>query len=235
MQISQHIAARAYVETLAQTKVASEIPTKSTFDALKSIGTQVAEHAAWGVPLVSATAMGISAVVDKMTAATRKAQAFKSMMDANPHLATKPPEDVQRYFNVLYTMNPDFAKEPTVAASFVGNSIGANNPTMPHHNIFGQALEISRVRKPESNQGRDFSGALERTFAGVRETTSESKKLQDILGQIRQLHQQRDMAQRERSALSKLDEAQRRMQGLGQDVTELESLLTQHGIPLPVR
>lgn len=218
MQISQHIAARAFVETLAQTKVASP---QSTMGALKSIGSQVAEHAAWGVPLVSATAMGVSAVVDRMTMATRKAQAFKSMMELNPHLSTKPPEDVQRYFNVLYTMNPDFAKEPTVAASFVGNQIGTNNPTMPHHAVFGQALELSRARKPEMGASHGIGSAIERTFAGVRETGAESKKLEDVLGKIRMLKQEQGMN-------TKLDQAQ-------QSIQALRAQLEAHGIQLPAR
>jgi len=49
-----------------------------------------------------------------------KAKAYKAMMDeAGDRIADVPAEKVQQSFNTLYKFNPEFARDPVVAAEFV--------------------------------------------------------------------------------------------------------------------
>lgn len=124
--------------------------------------------AATGLPLIAATAAGVSGVVEKMTAANRKAQAYKSMMVENPHLQDRDPTLVQKYFNTLHNLNPTLATDPTVAASFVNNMVMTNNPATPHRDIYMQALQLQRGGGPGGGGGAtDHLQNISKAFADV--------------------------------------------------------------------
>lgn len=255
MQISQNAAARPYVDVLIKT--ASGVPPMSAGAHLKRIGTAVMENANWAVPLASMTATGIATIAERMTAASRKAQVYKTMMDANPHLHDQAPDMVQKYFNVLYTTNPDFAKEPTIAASFVMNQIGiGGNPTSPHAGIFEAALKArgggGGMGGPgmQHRPGASMIGDLGKAVTGMNESfgrekrigeaqqqmSEEKKKLQDLIAEkAKEMRVQGRMysmgKSRERSANTKLDQMQKSMQALSDDASRFQQLLDQHGIP----
>lgn len=124
--------------------------------------------AAVGLPLVTATAAGVAGVMEKMTAASRKAQAYKGMLGENPHLQDKDQVLVQKYFNTLHNLNPGLANDPTVAASFVNNMVMTNNPATPHRDIYMQALQLQRGGGPGSGGGGvDHLQNISRAFGDV--------------------------------------------------------------------
>lgn len=230
MLVSKHRAATPYVEVLASTKVAA--PATETLEALGRIG----GHMAWAIPLASATVSGIATAAERMTAASRKANAFKSMLQANPHLATIPPEDSQRYFNVLYTMNPDFAKEPTVAGSFVmhQHEVG-RNPMAPHSGAFEAALKLRggggmNGPRPGSSIGNDLTNAAKGVQGVFSEADRVKKEHETFSKKVDTFHmneRNKELSEREK----KMDAIHRSLQNLSAQAAHFESLLDQHGIP----
>lgn len=248
MSISKHAAARSYVKVLAETKIAAIDP--STLEAAG----RVMQHASWAIPLASATATGIATIAERMTAASRKAQVYKTMMESNPHLHEQDPTLVQKYFNVLYTMNPEFAKEPTIAGSFVMNQVSVgSNPVAPHVGVFDAALKMrgggggmNQQQRPGS-MGQDL-GAFAKAVGGMDDR---EKKIRELVQQQRQGITDFETGQREKErgdndrlrtrqysmgkkreqgANQKLDQMQKSMQGLSSDAARFQSLLDAHGI-----
>jgi len=66
-----------------------------------------------------AVGSGITALSDKV----RKPMAFKAMVEANPSLGKMDQKAVQMTFNTLHNLNPQLARDPLIAASFVARSI----------------------------------------------------------------------------------------------------------------
>lgn len=141
-------------------------------------GKTLVEFGAVAVPLATLTAQGISAAAAKMTEASRKAQAFKSMMQENPHLYDRNQDDVQRYFNTLHRLNPELATDPTVAASFVNNMAAMNRPDMPHAPIYEQARQLSAMKRPEKSPGfgAQLSDTLGRMGESIKKDRTEQMK-----------------------------------------------------------
>lgn len=65
--------------------------------------------------LGAGVAMGVGKLKDTIV----KNRAMKSMIEANPSLATKDNKQVSMAFNSLYHLNPDFATDPLVAGSSI--------------------------------------------------------------------------------------------------------------------
>lgn len=244
MQISKHAAARPYTEVMAKTAM----PLWHADD-MKHVGEAAwkgLQIAAVGVPLVRATAVGASALYDKMTAASRKAQAFKTMVGENPHLHDRDPVLVQRYFNTLYTLNPQLAHDPTVAASFVNNMVmTGTNPAMPHRDIYAQALQLQRGGGPSHGGGgleaaTELSNALlnaakvvgsgrEEKLMGQLETSK--GELGEMKGDFGKMKGDLDQQRRKTEFVRKFVGKQKGMaQSAGKDRDYYESLLQQHGI-----
>jgi hypothetical protein len=145
MQVSKHPAASAY------TKIASKTanlmgPIQSPSSPGLSLPQQAALMAA---PLVVGKAIDLGiAAVQKVRDAASKGRAFKDMLDVNPHLQGGDAVTVQRYFNTLYRMNPDFAQDPVVAGSFVANQLSMHTPNRPHSGMFDAAQKLV-----QSNRG----------------------------------------------------------------------------------
>lgn len=171
MLISKHAIAREYVGVVAKT---AAFTGPGDMQRLKALGHTAMEVAPIAVPLATLAAQGIGAVISKMTEASRKAGAYKQMMDQNPHLADKPTEDVQRYFNTLHRLNPELAGDPTVAASFVNNMVSMNNPVNPHAALFEQARQLSALKRPEPGHfGKDLSDVILRMGDAAKKDKSE--------------------------------------------------------------
>jgi hypothetical protein len=51
----------------------------------------------------------------------QKNRAYKAMMSENPNLAETDPGMAEKAFNTLYRFNPEYARDPLVAGSFVKN------------------------------------------------------------------------------------------------------------------
>lgn len=137
MTVSKHKVASAYTAELA--KVANPAPSAG------DVGMKYLQLATLALPVAAAGSHLVTAVYDKMTAASRQANAFKSMMEQNPHLHDRDKTTVQRYFNTLYHVNPHLAHEPTIAASYVNNMLTTSDPakgfgTQPHRDVFQTAL-----------------------------------------------------------------------------------------------
>lgn len=242
MQISQHVAARPYVGVLAKT--ASFISPENA-KSLQHIGTNILEHGPWLMSAAGIAAGAAASIADRMTAASRKANAYKAMIDANPHLSDPHLDStlVQKYFNVLYAMNPEFAKEPTVAASFVMNHTFGANLTQPHAAIFGDALKLKGDR---GGQGQKPMGSMAseiaKTISLANESVGREKRIKDFVTDFRK--EKADMEKdftargrmysmgkkREQSANAKLDQAHASLQRNSGDAARFQSLLDQHGI-----
>lgn len=233
--LSKHAAAGPYVETMAKTAMDLEI--------LKHLHS-LKDNASWLLPLASATAVGVSTIADRMTAASRKANAFKAMMQANPHLADprKPSEDVQRYFNVLYAMNPDFANEPTVAGSYVLHQLGASHPGAPHNAVFESALKLrGGGQGPKVSPMQSIQGSLEKTINAFTAKDDRTEVLRTALrdynaavkgreDKVRSRHLQMAKS-RERGAQEKLDRMQQALQSVSADAARFQGELDARGIP----
>ncbi len=241
MQISQHAAARPYVGVLAKT---ASFLSPETAQSLKHIGTNVLEHGPWLMSAAGVAAGAAATIADRMTAATRKANAYKSMMDSNPHLHDQRADLVQKYFNVLYTTNPDFAKEPTIAGSFVMNQVGIGGSiSAPHAGIFDAALKL---KSGPSGQGPRPMGSMADSIAKVISTANESvgreKRIKDFVTDFRKEKAEMDKdftvrgrmysmgKKREQSANAKLDQAHASLQRNSSDAARFQALLDQHGI-----
>lgn len=237
MQISKHAAARPYVDVMAKTAM----PLWHADD-MKHVG-EVAwkglQIAAVGMPLVTATAAGASALYDKMTAASRKAQAFKTMIGENPHLHDRDPVLVQRYFNTLHNLNPQLAQDPTVAASFVNNMVmTGTNPATPHRDIYAQALQLQRGGGPSHGGGgleaaTGISNALLNAAKVVGSGREEKLQgqLEGLKGESGKMKGDLDQQRRKTEFVRKFVTKQKgQAQAAGRDRDYYESLLQQHGI-----
>lgn len=101
--------------------------------AAKGFWGKAVEHAKQYAPL----AVGSAIVGGGMTLGSRatqtaytgvkdaivKSQAFKEMIETSPELGDANPDLVQKGFNTLYKFNPEFAKDPLVAGTFVRNVV----------------------------------------------------------------------------------------------------------------
>jgi len=84
-------------------------------------GTAFAEGAATAA--VSAMGVGVAKGFSSLVDRVRKPKAFSAMVSANPSLKKMDQTNVQRTFNTLYALNPQLAREPLTAGSFVGQSV----------------------------------------------------------------------------------------------------------------
>lgn len=243
MKVSKHPLAQAYNTELQ--KVANAVPpvppgAPSLMDtSLKALGL-----ASMVVPLVGATAAGASAIYDKMTAASRKANAFKAMVEQNPHLlADRDQATVQRYFNTLHHVNPGLAMEPTIAASYVNNMLTTSDPArgyQPHRDIFTTALSASGKGGPpapgfgesmmgigkelgslhKSLEDSKYKGENEKIRAMAKEVQGDAKRQQRMYGMGKA---------RERSAYGKMEQAQQATQRVSDDAAYFQQRLDETG------
>lgn len=187
-KISKHRAAAPYLAVMVKTSASFIGPGDG--QRVLGLGRTLLEAGAVAVPLATLAATGISAAYEKMTAASRKAQAFKTMVDQNPHLHDHPADLTQRYFNTLYTLNPELAHDPTVAASFVNNLAAQNNPVMPHAQVFGMAKDLAGMRGAPKPPG--FMPTLDAAIARLadRSRQGQIEKMRDQLTSQSEAHRE---------------------------------------------
>lgn len=178
--LSKHAAAGAYVGVLAKTAMSP-----ADVDAMKGFGKTLLEVAPTAIPVATLAAQGIGAVITKMTEASRRANAYKAMVEQNPHLlaGNRPPEDVQRYFNTLHRFNPELASDPFVAASFVNDRLQQSTPMAPHFGLYEQAKQLAAMKKPEPKHtfGKDL-----RELAGTMLTEQTKRdRIRDHANELR--------------------------------------------------
>lgn len=88
----------------------------------KAVGQQTAAAAAGALALgvVGGTSALAGEAYRSMKESREKAKAYKDMMaDAGDRLEGIPPKQIQQSFNTLHATNPDYAKDPVVAAEFI--------------------------------------------------------------------------------------------------------------------
>lgn len=181
MQISKHRAAQPYLGVIEKTSALFD--GNDAKNALQ-FGKTVLEVGSVAVPIATVMAQGISMAAQKMTEASRKATAYKTMLQQNPHLMdpTVDPDLTQRYFNTLYRLNPELATDPTVAASFVNNAVRTNNPAMPHAGLFEHARQLADLKsksRMSSSFGKDLSAEMVNLGKMIRTDRS-----QELMGRM---------------------------------------------------
>lgn len=97
--------------------------------------------------------------IDATTGGIGKAKAYKDMLEARPELREKDPKAVQRAFDSLYRFNPDYAKDPLVAGSFV-DSVSSNERL-----DVGTVNTLVAARKNLSDTGMDVTKTFPRHTA----------------------------------------------------------------------
>lgn len=89
-----------------------------------------------GVAAVGGAAIsGARALADKSS----MAYSYRNMLKNNPELAEEDATSAQRAFKTLYRLNPEYAKDPLIAGTFVGNTLRAESLHMGDLNQLVQA------------------------------------------------------------------------------------------------
>lgn len=124
----------------------------------------------------------------------RKSKVFKQTMEANPRLKQLDSKATQRYFNTLYRVNPEMAKDPTIAASFIHNQHELSDATFPDRGIIAGANEMAKMReslgkaRSTESSGRVQTHAMaagrlgQATFEGVARGRSDAAERAYISG-----------------------------------------------------
>lgn len=94
---------------------------------------------------------GVGAATDHV----HKAKAYKMMVAGSPQLRDADPEVAQKAFNTLYKFNPDYAKDPLVAGTFVKNVIDQERLDIGTVNSL---VKARREMAPRDDRGPDFFG-----------------------------------------------------------------------------
>ncbi len=117
----------------------------------KDIGSAVRSGLLGGVGSLAVGALGMGA--QRLYDAATKANDFRAMLEANPHLVPKQQEDPKRFnqiFTTLRTFNPGFSKDPLVAGSMVEHML--DNQT-GISGLMGEALKSrDSLRNPLFDQ-----------------------------------------------------------------------------------
>jgi hypothetical protein len=134
MQLSKHVVAAPYIAVMAKT--AAMFGPGDGRRALE-FGKTLVEVGAVAVPLATLAASGIAAAAQKLTEASRKAEAYKMMMQENPHLHDRDAVTVQRYFNTLHRLNPGQRPSPIRKAATVPRvqAVQQRCPTLHKHGV----------------------------------------------------------------------------------------------------
>lgn len=157
--------------------------------------------AAAAAPFAGMAADAAASGIKNLIAAKQKTHAFKSMLAENPHLKGRDAKSTQRYFNTLWTTNPQMAKDPTVAGAFVHQQHGSGDENFPHRGIMAGAADMAKMRSDMSH-GRPAPSQVGRRVEGtIRDVMAAGMQAKD-----------RDFANRERM----FDEA------MGRQISKLE-------------
>lgn len=119
------------------------------------VGTGVATALGIGV-----AAKGADSLIGAVSNSLAKARNYKMMLASNPGLRSFPAAQVQRAFEVLQSFSPQFASNPTVAASFVERAIrqGSNSESVLPMSIpqdWVNALTQANKNMAESDSKRE--------------------------------------------------------------------------------
>lgn len=102
--------------------------------------------AAVAAPVAGIAADAAYSGIKNLIGAQQKSRAFKSMLSENPHLKNQDARDTQRYFNTLWSTNPEMAKDPIVAGAFVHQQHGSGDESFPHRGILAGASDMAKMR-----------------------------------------------------------------------------------------
>ena len=115
-------------------------------------GKALGEKMVGGAMVAAGTAAvaGIGAAAEKIYNAIDKRRSFKAMMELDPSLQERQGEDPKIFnaaYSSLYNLNPQFAKEPLVAGSYMHDAMDAPN-------VAGQ--RIADLAGKSRSRGLDF-------------------------------------------------------------------------------
>lgn len=126
----------------------------------------------WGVAGPPLIGMGISAAasgLSRVLESKRKAQAYKDMLAANPSLKRFGAQKSQAYFNSMYRMSPELAKDPHVAGAWVHNVLDNQDPhdTRPNYTLLSAVKDLSSPGKALVDMGRLRHQGRDRAVEGL--------------------------------------------------------------------
>jgi len=98
-----------------------------------------------GAAGLTAGIRGADAAIDSIGGPIRQRKAFNAMMDENPNLKKEDQGDVKKIFRTLHTFNPDMAKDPLVAGSFMRRSLQYKDEGIQPQDVKTLA-EINKMR-----------------------------------------------------------------------------------------
>lgn len=193
MRTSKHASVAAAIAPSPNTKVAVA-GIRSPYEPGMSPVQQAALMAA---PMVVGKAIDLGiAAVQKVRDAANKSRSYREMLEVNPHLHTEDAVQVQRYFNTMHRLNPDFASDPIVAGSFIANQLSMSTPHRPHAGMFEGAKQLAGINRggghgPSAGEGiqkylMDLQGAASKNVVGdlqgkLQQTQGELKDVQGKL------------------------------------------------------
>lgn len=168
----------------AMEKLGFKLPTWLTADKLpEPFGQKVLWHAykmaphalaGAGVAAVgSATIAGARAIADKSSLA----YSYRNMLKNNPELAEEDSTSTQRAFKTLHRLNPEYAKDPLIAGTFVGNTLRAESLHMGDLNQLVQARR-AMAQGPDDffSKSVNMAGNLEKMRSSVEKGQLEAQK-----------------------------------------------------------
>jgi hypothetical protein len=137
----------------------------------RAVGKAQQNPAAWG----ALSALGVGGTyagavgAEKLYLAATKGRDFKQMMQANPHLEpyrAENPQEFNRMFTALRSMNPDFSQEPMVAGAYMHRAM--ETPVEDRGMVAVEALQGLRQRPTTApvQTGALAGGALARGMGG---------------------------------------------------------------------
>ncbi len=126
----------------------------------RNVGRNIGNEAqkATGAAVAGLGVAAAGAAVHKIYDALTKRRDFRAMLEHNPHLAEAQAQDPKRFnqlYSTLRTMNPEFAKDPIVAGSYMDRMV--QNPA----GVGGMAGELLNARdKVPAHVSDTFHSAL---------------------------------------------------------------------------
>lgn len=135
----------------------------------------------------------------KLMSSREKARAFKETLSENPHLKDFDSKNTQRYYNTLWRTNPEMARDPIVAGSFIRNQHELSDPTRPHAGVIPGVEQAAKIRESVM-KGRpkrpDFTPMARVVHEGIQ---SEHRARTALMQGIEARARQREEAERQKA------------------------------------
>lgn len=127
----------------------------------------------WGLtaPVLVGTGVAYATSgIDKVLESRNKAKAYKEMLESNPQLRKMDSNRVQAYFNSMYRVSPELAKDPYVAGAWVHNVIDNQDPhdTRPNYALLSAVQNLAQPSSHIMSARRNRRGTADTAIAVAR-------------------------------------------------------------------